>query len=195
LQSKKQTIAEYLAMEKIATEKHEYNNGEIVAMPGGTINHGRIIVNFSQQLSNILDSKELPCENMGNEIKVWIDQWNSFVYPDGMMICDEIETCDEDQHAVVNPVLIVEVLSKSTEGYDHGKKFQKYRSIPSFKEYILISQDKPIVEVYHRTDETTWSMVTTLGLDKSFFVHTLNAEIDMQKIYQRIKDLKGITEE
>jgi len=107
-----------------------------------------------------------------------------------MVICGEIETPIDNDLAVKNPVLIIEVLSKSTEAYDRGDKFLKYCSLPSFQEYVLIHQDEPIVSTFFRGDNASWNMVTTIGLDKTIRLHSINADISMESIYLDVQNLK-----
>jgi Uma2 family endonuclease len=178
------SIQEYLEREEKALEKSEYANGRIVGMSGGTIDHGIIGSNANIALGNAIDKKKLACIPINSEVRVYIDASDSFVYPDGMIVCGEIEISEVDPHAITNPILIVEVLSKSTERYDRGDKFHKYCSLPSFQEYVLIDSKKPVVDVLYREDHASWRMVTTIGLDKEIYLHTLDTAISMEAIYR-----------
>ena len=182
-------IGEYLALEERSETKNEYENGQIVAMSGGTLNHGIIGNNINTALSNAIHVQQRPCISINGDVKIFIEQANSFVYPDGMVICGPIATYEQDEHSVINPVLIVEVLSKSTESYDRGDKFHKYCSLPSFKEYVLIDQYKPVIDVLFREDSAYWKMVTTIGLEKSIYLHSVNAHIEMADIYRNAQNL------
>jgi Uma2 family endonuclease len=128
------------------------------------------------------------CPRYG-DVRIFIEQAASFVYPDGMVICGPIETAADDKNSVVNPLLVVEVLSKSTESYDRGDKFHKYCSLPSFREYVLIDQYKPVIDVLYREDAAYWKMSTTIGLDKSIYLNTLGSEIPLSDIYRDTRDL------
>lgn len=188
-QAQIRSIAEYLLLEEQADERNEYHHGLIVAMGGGTLNHGIIGNNINTALSNAIRTKELACIPINGDVRVFIERANSFVYPDGMVICGEIETYEQDEHSVINPVLIVEVLSKSTGSYDRGDKFHKYCSLPSFKEYVLIDQYKPVVDVLFREDNNYWKMRTTIGLDKEIELNALGITIPMSIIYRNAQDL------
>ena len=129
-----------------------------MAMSGGTINHGIIGNNINTELNNSIKAQGSDCLTINGDVRIFIESTDSFVYPDGMVICGPIETSEKDQNSVANPVLIIEVLSKSTESYDRGDKFHKYCSLPSFKEYVLIDQYKPVIDVLYRADSTYWKM-------------------------------------
>ncbi|WP_020537401.1 Uma2 family endonuclease [Lewinella cohaerens] len=183
------TIQEYLEIEENALEKSEFFNGRIVGMSSGTIDHGIIGSNANIALGNAIDKKKLACIPINSEVRVYVDASNSFVYPDGMIVCGEVEISEVDPHAVTNPILIVEVLSKSTERYDRGDKFHKYCSLPSFQEYVLIDSKKPVVDILYREDQSSWKMVTTIGLDKEIYIHTLDTHISMETIYRNTLQL------
>ena len=183
------TIKEYLAQEEKALEKSEYHGGRIVGMSGGSIDHAIIGSNINASLNTAVQNKKLACATLNSEARVYIDAADSFVYPDGMIVCGEIEISEADPHAVTNPILIVEVLSKSTERYDRGDKFHKYCSLPSFQEYVLIDSKKPVVDVLYREDHSSWRMVTTIGLDKEIYLHTLDTHVSMEAIYRNTLQL------
>jgi Uma2 family endonuclease len=185
-----QTIKEYLAQEEIAEFKSEYEDGSIRAMSGGSINHGLIGGSVYNAIRNQIDAKGLQCLPMNSDIRLFIDSASSFVYPDMSVVCGDVEVSEEDKNAYTNPILVVEVLSKSTGSYDRGDKFHKYCSLPSFKEYVLIDQYKPVVDVLYKEGSDYWKMVTTIGLDKSIYLHTLDTHISMQDIYQNARELQ-----
>lgn len=184
------TVAEYLAQEEQADYKSEYRNGKIVNMSGGTLNHGKLITNVGYQLERALEKSEHRCLYFGTEIKIHVDTANSFVYSDGMLVCGEVEVSDLDQNAITNPVLVVEVLSESTERYDRSAKFRKYCSLPAFKEYILIDQYQPIVDSLYRMEKGYWKMQATIGLDKSLYINTLDCHIPLEDIYKNTRQLQ-----
>lgn len=183
------TIEDYLVLEAGSEVKNEYENGQVVAMSGGTLNHGIIGNNINAELSNAVRRQNRPCISINGDVKIFIEQANSFVYPDGILICGPIQTFVQDEHSVINPVLIIEVLSKSTESYDRGDKFHKYCSLPSFKEYVLIDQYKPVIDVLYREESTYWKMVTTIGLEKSIYLNSVDAHIEMADIYRNAQNL------
>lgn len=181
------SIEDYLALEAQAEERHEYEAGRIHAMSGGSINHSIIGGNIITALNNSL--KDSNCIALNGDARLWIDHAHSFVYPDAMVVCGEIQAAEEDPHAVVNPVLIVEVLSKSTVGYDRGDKFHKYCSLPSFQEYVLIDQRQPVVDVLFREEPGYWKMTTAIGLDQSISLGSLGFDIPLSAIYRNVQDL------
>lgn len=185
------SIDDYLTQEIVSESKHEYSKGKIIALSGGSVNHSIISLNTNTALSNLISKKQLNCTPFNSDLKLYIDTAQSFVYPDGMVVCGDIETSPKDRHAIINPILIIEVLSKSTAYYDRGEKFRKYCSLPSFKEYILIDQYKPVVDILYRAEPSYWKMTTTIGLDKNLFINTLDAQIAMSSIYQRVINLEN----
>ncbi len=194
------SIAEYLAFEEKSEVKYEYENGHVFAMAGGTPNHGAIAANMSGALKNALKAKGKRCRVWGSDLKVHIEKYNSFVYPDGMVVCGELEMKGKD--AIQNPLLIVEVLSESTAAYDRGKKFRKYISLPSLVEYILIDEKPPLVHAYSRkieedTKRKDWSMRFALGLEESIYLSSIDCEIPLADIYEYVDfpENQGIQQE
>ena len=153
---KKMTYAEYLAFEEASADKHEFLNGEVFAMGGGTLQHGALAVAFSAALVKALGDR--PCRVYSSDVRVRILATGLTTYPDLSVACGKAETDTEDPHALVNPVLIVEVLSDSTEAYDRGEKAAHYRRIPSLKELVFVSQHGPRVEVFRRTEGGRWEL-------------------------------------
>ena len=185
LQQKKiYTPEEYFHFEESAQEKHEYENGEIFAMSGGTYNHNRITGNTWRRLLELLDFKD--CTAAGSDLKVEVKEYASFMFPDVMVVCGKIEYADGRRDVVRNPGLIVEVLSDSTESYDRGRKFKKYQSLPSFREYVLVSQNEPIIETFFRQDDRHWLYTLTEGLDAAIQLRTIEGQIRLSDVYQRV---------
>lgn len=189
--SSEYTIAEYLDYDHRSDIRNEYENGKVSALAGGSLNHGIIGNNINSEINGTLKEKSSKCVSINGDVKVFVEKASSFVYPDGMVICGEIETSTEDEHSVINPILIIEVLSKSTESYDRGDKFHKYCSLSSFCEYVLIDQYKPVIDTLFRVDNKYWKMVTTIGLDKSIYLHSIDMHIRMEDIYRNVKDLNN----
>ncbi|MEO6639497.1 MAG: Uma2 family endonuclease, partial [Ginsengibacter sp.] len=132
--SKTYSIAEYLAMEENSVEKHEYYNGKIIKMSGGTYNHNLIASNIITTLNMLLEEKQQEYAVLGSDMKVYSPRILSFVYPDAVVVCEKPLFYEERKDIITNPLLIVEVLSPSTEDYDRKGKFFDYKQIPSFKE-------------------------------------------------------------
>lgn len=191
IKEKQYSVSEYLNILEESLEKVEYHNGEIFDMAGGTFNHAVLCTNINGALVSGLGEGTSGCIPLNSECKVHIEKSNSYVFPDGMVVCGEVEFSKEDKNAIKNPVLVIEVLSKSTEGYDRGEKFIKYCSLPSFKEYVLIDQYQPIVMTLFREDSQSWNMMTIIGLDKTVHLRSLDLSIDMKTLYRNTQDLKN----
>ena len=127
-----------------------------------------------------------PCRVFGSDLKVGIAEHHSFVYPDAMVICGKITYAEDRNDVVTNPLLIVEVLSDSTESYDRGRKFKKYQTLASFTEYVLVSQHEPLVEVFFRQDERQWLYTVAEGLDATIALRSINSELSLREIYNKV---------
>jgi Uma2 family endonuclease len=150
------TYADYLALEASSEIKHEYLNGEVFAMAGGTITHGALAAAIISALSAAL--RDRACRVLSSDVRVRAKATGLATYPDVTVVCDKIEVDDDDRNGVLNPTLIVEVLSDSTEAYDRGAKAAHYRRIPSLREYVLIAQGDPLIEVYRRNERGNWEL-------------------------------------
>lgn len=177
------SVSDYLAAEEQSSVKQEYHNGLLVDMAGGPIDHNRIAGNMYFELRNRIQDS---CTVFNSDQKVYLDAVNHFVYPDMSVVCGELSSQNQ---AILNPVLIVEVLSEGTSAYDRGAKFRKYRTLPAFQEYLLIDQDQPIVEALFRESKDYWRMQTIIGLDRVVPVHSLGIRIPMQAIYSGLDSL------
>lgn len=147
---------EYLAAEASAQRKHEYLHGEVYAMAGGTPEHAALAMQVGAQLTIALADKR--CRVYSSDLRVRVDATDLTTYPDLTVICDHFEPSPVDEHAAANPVLIVEVLSDSTEAYDRGEKFAHYRRLPSLREYLLVAQREPRLEVYRKNERGQWTL-------------------------------------
>jgi Uma2 family endonuclease len=144
--------AEYLELERKAERKSEYFQGEMFAMAPVNQRHGLIVTNLAGELSQQLKAK--PCSVYSSNLRLRAN--GLYTYPDVMVICSEVQCADDQEDTLLNPNLIVEVLSDSTRDYDRGRKFQHYRTLPSLREYLTIDQDAPHVERYTRQPEDRW---------------------------------------
>jgi Uma2 family endonuclease len=178
------TPAEYLAIERSATERSEYVDGEIVAMSGASREHSLIASNTIRELS--LQLKRRPCEVHANDLRVFIPAAHLYTYPDVLAFCGEARFEDTLCDTLLNPTVIIEVLSPSTEAYDRGKKFELYRSIPSFREYLLVAQDEPRVEQFTLQAEGRWIFTATAGLDGTVTLSSIACELAMTEIYDKV---------
>lgn len=181
---KKYTPEEYLALEEKAEFRSEYDDGIITAMAGGSINYARIIDNIGYSLRRKLKES---CESITSELKVQIESSRKFYYPDVLVICGEPAYYERRKDAIINPILIVEVLSDKTEAKDRGEKMLAYRSLESLREYILVSQDKAIVEQYTKDKKENWIHKATIGLKSATKFESIEVELNLDEIYQRIK--------
>lgn len=186
---KSNSIEEYLLLEEVSQIKNEYEAGRIFAMSGGTINHGIIGNNVNTAINNALIRNSLKCISINGDVRVWIESAESFVYPDGMVVCGKIETYENDKNSIINPILIIEVLSKSTESYDRGDKFHKYCSLDSFQEYVLIDQNKPVIDVLYKEDSSYWKMTTSIGLENFITLNSIKSKIKLSEIYRNTQNL------
>ncbi|MDJ0619252.1 MAG: Uma2 family endonuclease [Calothrix sp. MO_192.B10] len=180
------TLEEYRAMEETAEIRHEYRNGEIIAMPGGSETHSAIASNLLIYLGFLLRDTNFRLYN--SDLRVWIPEYKCGTYTDLMVVDGQPQLNGERTDEILNPLLIVEVLSPSTEAYDRGEKFRKYRSIPSFGEYLLVSQTEPYIEQYHKLDDSNnrWQWQVYDHLDQLILLYSLKVEIPIAEVYRRI---------
>lgn len=175
------THAEYCALERDATIKHEYVAGEVFAMTGGTLEQSRLAGRIIQQLLNRLEDG--PCEVFTSDARVRIEAVDADVYPDLSVVCGPPETAEGDNHALLNPSLVVEVLSKSTEAYDRGLKASYYRGIPSLRAYLLVAQDRPHLELQFRDPEDRWVIIEA-GPGQRLAIAALGVELEVDALYR-----------
>ena len=182
------TPEEYLAFERKATTKHEYLNGQIVAMSGASFAHNFITVNIATSLNVQLMEGE--CRVATSDMRVKVTEIDSYFYPDVVVVCGEPRAEDATFDTLLNPTLIVEVLSPSTEGYDRGEKFEHYQQIASLKDYILISQDEVHVEHYYRQG-SEWLRSEFRELVDVLSLLSINCELRLQDVYRRVAVASG----
>ena len=175
------TPEEYLALERNAEFKSEYLDGRIVAMTGATIAHVTITGNVNGELRQRLRGG--PCRAVASEMRVQVGEGRRYVYPDVVAFCGEPRFMDGTLDTLMNPALIVEVLSPSTEAYDRGEKFLHYRDIESLQEYVLVAQDRVLVERFVRAGEF-WTLSTISDPDASLELTSVRCEIPLRDIYE-----------
>ena len=178
------TPEEYIAAERKETLKSEYLSGEIVAMSGASLAHNLITVNTVNQLYNQL--VEGGCRVFTSDMRVGIGAGISYFYPDVSVVCDEPRFEDDTLDILVNPLVIIEVLSTSTESYDRGEKFAHYRQLESLQEYILISQDRVRVEHYLRQGKQ-WLLSEFNTLENVLSLVSIGAELSLHQIYRFVE--------
>lgn len=178
------TPAEYLALEERAAYKSEYFKGEIFAMAGGSYNHTVISVNMLVALSNGLATR--PCVVFNSDMRLLVQANGLYTYPDVSVVCGDPAFVEGRTDTVTNPQLIVEVLSESTGFYDRNGKFALYRELPSLHEYVLIDQNRVLVEYYRRLNNDEWLLKTFNDLEAVVRLGDLGVEISLKQIYNRV---------
>ena len=176
---------EYLAFERGTDARHEYLDGHVYAMAGESIEHSRICVNVAGELRARLKGR--PCEVLSPNMKVVTSPSGLFSYPDVVVICGEPQFYDERRDILTNPTVVFEVLSPSTEAYDRGEKFLRYRThIETLREYTLVSQHRPLVEHYVRQPDGSWSYSSAGSLAEAVALVSIDCSLPLSEIYDRI---------
>jgi Uma2 family endonuclease len=178
------TVEQYLALERQADFKSEFCDGFIIAMAGASRQHIIITGNLHADIHSQLKGR--PCEAYMSEMRVRVNQTGLFTYPDVVAVCGEPRFLDDKGDTLLNPTLIVEVLSASTESYDRGNKFMRYRRLESLREYILVSQDKVLVERFTRQGDE-WLLTEFRSLDDTLRLASIDCAVPLREIYARIK--------
>jgi Uma2 family endonuclease len=180
------TPEEYLRLERDATERHQYFQGEIFAMAGGTPEHSLIISNVNGELRSRL--KGSPCRVYDSNLRVRIPKTSLYTYPDVTVVCGplQFDPLDSRRETALNPTLIVEVLSPTTEVYDRVGKFESYQSIESFREYVLVSQGVPRMEAFLRRPDGAWLYTPAAGLESEIRLHSLEITLPLAEVYAGI---------
>lgn len=183
------SLEEYLRREEKNAYKSEFFNGQIIRMPGGKSTHNLIANNISTALRYTIKNSKLNFIAFNSDQKIYIPNKEIVVYPDALVIAEKPEYWKNRKDLIVNPLLIVEVLSKSTRGYDKGEKFMHYRTLPSFKEYVLIEQDEFKVEIWYRAEENTWKITTVTDDSALIYLNSIGASVSLSDIYENIDKL------
>ena len=180
--NKKFTVAEYLEIEEAAIEKHEYYQGEIFAMSGPKVPHNIIAGNTFGSLSNKLKGKS--CRPFNSDQRIHIEKNTLFTYPDISIICGEVQTLNNDDWNILNPTVIIEVLSPSTKNYDRGEKFKLYRDIATLKEYILIDSESVNIEVFYINKEGNWELKEYKNISEILSLQAVQTSLELKEIYE-----------
>ncbi len=179
------TPAEYLAVERQQTDaKHEYLHGQITAMSGASREHNLIVGNAFASLHAQLRGRG--CEVYSNDMRVHIPATGLYTYPDIAALCAEPEFEDDQFDTLINPLVIIEVLSSSTEAYGRGDKFVHYRSIDSLQAYMLIAQDRPLIELFEQGTDGRWVLNEAQGLDSRLELEALGCVLELSEVYERV---------
>jgi Uma2 family endonuclease len=179
------TEAEYLAIERDVETKHEYYRGEMFAMSGASRQHNRITVNISALFHDQLKNRK--CEHFINDMRVKVEASSLYTYPDVVITCHEPRFLDQNVDTLLNPQVIIEVLSDSTEKYDRGKKFEQYRTIPSLREYVLISQDRAHIDRFALNEQGQWVLNDASGLDAVIELVTIGCRLPLAEVYAKVE--------
>ena len=194
------TVEEYLAFERPSDERHEYLDGVIYAMAGSASpqamageseDHGTICVNLVTSL--VTQLRGSPCRVFSKDTKVRCGPYRSYTreglyaYPDLVVVCGPSQYLDQARDVLLNPTVIVEVLSPSTEAFDRGEKFRRYRAwLPTLTDYVLVAQDRPLIDHYHRQEDGTWALHALEGLDAPLNLETIGCTVPLADVYERI---------
>ena len=179
------TPQEYLARERRAETKSEYLRGEVFAMAGASREHNLIAGNISRELGQQLRERE--CEVYQGDMRVKVSPTGLYTYPDVTVVCGEPEFEDAEVDTLLNPKVLVEVLSPSTADYDRGGKFTHYRRLPSLQEYVLISQDRPLVEHYVRQGQDEWLLTEQSSLEDTLVLPSIECQLPLSEIYLKVR--------
>lgn len=178
------SAANYLAMERASSEKHEFAYGEIFAMGGASAHHVIIVNNMVRVFGNAFLHR--PCQVYSNDLRLSVDAKQRYTYPDIVVVCGQPQFVDNQFDTLVNPELIVEVLSDSTKNYDRGEKFEEYRRIESFCEYVIVDQTRVHVERWTKRSEDTWVLWETNSLDAVVQLDSVGVALPVSDIYFKI---------
>jgi len=176
---------EYLARERRTETKNEYLRGEVFAMSGASRKHNLIATNVAAELRQQLRDRE--CEVYQGDMRVKVSTTGLYTYPDVTVVCGEPEFEDEEVDTLLNPKLLVEVLSATTADYDRGGKFTHYRRLPSLREYVLISQDRPLVEHYVRQRQDEWLLTEVTSLQNPLVLPSIECRLPLSEIYLKVR--------
>ncbi|MCU0541932.1 MAG: Uma2 family endonuclease [Oscillatoriaceae cyanobacterium Prado104] len=183
---------DYLMLEEGAEFKSEYHDGKIIPMTGETPNHNQIALNLSGTLNYA--TKKQPYRVFMNDLRLWIPSKRVYTYPDVMLVAGKLEFVEGSKDTITNAVMVAEVLSKSTASYDRGDKFKLFRSIPSFREYVLIDQYEMYVEQFCKTDDNKWVLSEYDGADAVLKLSCVEFEMSLGEMYDRV-DFESESEE
>jgi Uma2 family endonuclease len=183
---------EYLDFERTAPQKNEFYRGEIFQMAGATRWHVQIVWNLTQLVGRAIEDR--PCSGFANDMRVKVDKTGLYTYPDLAVTCEKPEFEDGHFDTLLNPQMIIEVLSDSTESYDRGAKFGQYRQIDSLREYVLVSQKRPAIERFVRQADGSWNLTEAQGLDGVIALTTIGVTLPLATVYAKV-DFEAAAEE
>lgn len=185
--SKTFTIEEYLELEERSLTKHEYHNGKILEMAGGTTTHNQLTMTVGAEILIAIRNQEKIFQLYSSDMKIWIENILRFVYPDAVTVADQPMYYNNRRDIITNPLLIVEVSSTGTDTYDRNGKFDLYRTLPSFQEYLIVSQEMQHVSRYFREAPDLWRTADYFKLDEMIPLQSMGVEIPMFGIYRGVE--------
>lgn len=175
---------EYLRIEREAETKSEYDDGVMFAMSGVSRAHAWIAMRLGAAMTGQLGDRG--CRVAGSDLRIQISRSGPYFYPDLSVVCGELQPADDENDMLQNPVVIFEVVSKSTEGYDRGKKFAQYRRLESLRDYVLVSQTEPRIEVFSKGEAGTWTMTEFVGTDAVCRISSVGCEVALAEVYRDV---------
>jgi len=178
------TPEQYLEIERKAEFKSEYYDGEMFAMSGASLVHNRLVRQLMREFGNQLGDGR--CEAVSNDMRVFVPATRLFTYPDVVIFCGEPRLMDAHLDTLLNPSVLVEVLSPSTEAYDRGRKFEHYQSIESLREYVLVAADRIRVDLYTRQPDGRWLLTSASGLEESLTLQSIGCELKLGDVYKKV---------
>ena len=178
------TPEEYLTLERQAETKSEYWQGEVYALAGASRRHNLVAFNLAATLGVQLKSR--PCEAYTSDMRVKVARADHYSYPDVTVVCGQAEFEDRSEDTLLNPTVLIEVLSPSTEAYDRGAKFEFYRTLESLTDYLLISQSKPIIEHFTRQPDERWLLSTYKGLEAVAAIPSIGCDLRLADVYDKV---------
>jgi Uma2 family endonuclease len=178
------TPAAYLSIERQAVERSEFIDGEMYAMAGARRKHVTVVTNLVVELG--MQLKKRSCQVYSNDMRVKVNARGDYTYPDVIIVCGPPQMEDEQEDSLLNPTVIIEVLSPSTEKYDRGEKFRLYRGIPSLQEYLLISPDRCHLEHYRRVEPFQWLLTETDEIEATLTLPSVNCTLNLTEVYEKV---------
>ena len=178
------TLSEYLESELTAFEKHEYFDGEVITMTGASINHSNVVINFISKIATYLKHKEFSV--YATNLRVATPNGDAFMYPDLSIVCGDFELKKHAFDTLINPSVIIEVLSPSTKSYDMDMKLYYYKQIPSLKEYIIIDPDQFYAKKYTKQSDNSWDVQDITREEAVLYIQTIQLQLNFSDIYYRV---------
>ena len=179
------TVEEYLAHERASEQRHEYLNGEVTLMAGATESHNLIVTNILASLH--MQLRQRPCRVYPGDMRVKVSRAGLYTYPDVSVVCEKPQYEDDQRDTLLNPVLVIEVLSHSTESYDRGRNLQYYRTLASLQEYVLVAQDTQRIERYVRQPDGMWLLDDAHEPDAVMSLESIDCTLRLHEVYEKVE--------